>query len=295
MKKLSEYYQNRKDELLPELMIKKSIQQVIEVFQDEIKRLSNIDSDYIGELTVPQARVASRKLGELYSTFNLLSTVGQQDLIPQQYTQDTASLVFKDNVEIRTKLVLISVGTGAILGRLLVPWLMFVLIVLIFVYYFLGLKKKPRKSPKPHVYEEFHSINLKTVDAILDYLQERFEDIDKQVANVESKPKDTTPSEPKLEDHPNLLEFLQKLMGEAHQEEAQLPKLTGQRINDLEMFLQWHGIETEFYHPSEGDNAWSKFDFEPSLDPNLKEAITIQPAFIKDDCVLLRGLVFQPS
>ena len=346
-----EHYQKRKDELLPKLRTKKSTEQAIEVVQDEIKRLSNIDSDYIGGLTVPQARLASRKLGELCSTFNLLSTVGQQDLTPQLYTQHTADLVSKDTSEATTNLVMTSGGAGAIVGSLIAiglseqgikssltkfnqnlqylcqsnnnnlikrveslcesrtnltdvgkglftnsitGLLLGAGIAVIFVY-LLVLKKKPRQEMKTIVPPvESSRINQQSVDAILDYLQERFEAIDKEVASVDSKPKDITPK-PKLEDHPDLLEFFQKLMGEAHQEEAQLPKFTRQRIDELEMFLQWHGIETEFYHPSQGKNAWSKFDFEPSLNPNVKEAITIKPALVKGDLVLLRGLVFQPS
>ncbi|MDJ0900277.1 MAG: hypothetical protein QNJ55_15850 [Xenococcus sp. MO_188.B8] len=122
MKKLSEYYQNREDELLSKLKTKKSTQQVIEVVQDEIKRLSNIDSDYIGGLTVPQARVASRKLGEIDSTFNLLSRVGQQDSIPQLDISDTTRLVSKDTSEAIKNLVLIG-EAGAIVGSLIAMWL----------------------------------------------------------------------------------------------------------------------------------------------------------------------------
>ncbi|MDJ0900276.1 MAG: hypothetical protein QNJ55_15845 [Xenococcus sp. MO_188.B8] len=135
-------------------------------------------------------------------------------------------------------------------------------------------------------------INSQSVDAILDYLQERLETIDQEVASVDDKPKDITPK-PKLEDHQDLLEWLQKLMGETRQEQAQLPKFTRQRIDELGMILKFHGVEAEFYQASEEEDTWSKFDFEPSLNPNIKEYITIKPALIKGDRVLLRGLVYQ--
>lgn len=163
------------------------------------------------------------------------------------------------------------------------------ILAVIFVYQ----RNRKRRKDKPITnLAPTHKTHLEGVEAIASYLRNKFEFIDSEVAEEANRIEQKPPT-PKLEDHLNLLEVLQNLMGEARDEQAQLPKLTKKRIEELSKLLKRDGIEVEFYQPHMKDS--SKFDLVPSSDSALKEYITLKPALVKGNKVLLRGRVVKPA
>jgi hypothetical protein len=57
--------------------------------------------------------------------------------------------------------------------------------------------------------------------------------------------------------------------------------------------LRNHGIEARVYQPTENESLM--FYFEPSIDPENTEYITLKHALIKDNKVLLPGYVIEPT
>ncbi|ARV58735.1 hypothetical protein BZZ01_08860 [Nostocales cyanobacterium HT-58-2] len=134
------------------------------------------------------------------------------------------------------------------------------------------------------------------INKLLDYLDQAFQSIDLTVAayggTEEKAPK------PGLENHLDLLEYLQDLMADALDGQTQLPTAVRRRIEQAGTILRRYGIETRVYQPTEEQDldteAWSMFYFEPSLDPQITDYITLKHAFVKDDQVLLPGSVVEP-
>ncbi|MBW4632197.1 MAG: hypothetical protein KME30_09925 [Iphinoe sp. HA4291-MV1] len=135
------------------------------------------------------------------------------------------------------------------------------------------------------------------IDKLLDHLHQAFQSIDLTVAayggTEEKAPK------PGLENYLDLLEYLQDLMADALDEQNQLPTAVRRRIEQAATILRRYGIETRVYQPTQEQDvdgyAWSMFYFEPSLDSQMIDYITLKHAFVKDDQVLLPGSVVEPT
>jgi len=79
MKTLVFYYQEIKEKLKSQLEAVETTEQVVLIVQDEINKLADFNSDYIGGLTPPQARLATVMLKELNQYTNILILVKLQD------------------------------------------------------------------------------------------------------------------------------------------------------------------------------------------------------------------------
>ncbi|GAA6617869.1 hypothetical protein [Scytonema sp. NUACC26] len=164
-----------------------------------------------------------------------------------------------------------------------------VILVVIFGYL---LKRKQRQEQQTTDLRRTKKTRLEGVDNILPFLKQKFEAIDSEVASETNKT-ELKPPTPQLEDHIDLLEFLQSFLGVARREEAEIPVSTNKRIEELIEFLYFKGIEVEFYQPGVSDR--SKFEFVPSINSELKEHLTSKPALVKGNQVLLQGRVFTPT
>ena len=129
---------------------------------------------------------------------------------------------------------------------------------------------------------------------LLTYLYNNFQSIDQTVLVYGAKEEKT--NQPDLENNLDLLEYLQELMADALDEETQLPISVRRRIEQAITILRNYGIEAKVYQPSlETEKAWDMFYFEPSIDPNVTDYVTLKHAFVKDERVLLPGSVIEPA
>ncbi len=130
-------------------------------------------------------------------------------------------------------------------------------------------------------------------EVVLENLSAIFRVIDNVVGQFSQAP---AIPKPQLEDHPDILEYLQELVGDAEMAKSQLPKPIQSRIKQASGVLRKYGINLQYYQPKmnqEKAELW--FDFEKSLDPNIKKAYTLFPAFVKGENVLLAGRVVVPT
>ena len=96
------------------------------------------------------------------------------------------------------------------------------------------------------------------------------------------------------EDRRDLLEFLQRLMGDAHTGDT---ALLAERLEGLPQVMERYGMRYVYYDPgmpSRSPAARRLFKFEPSLDPGQRQPQTLLPAVVQGDEVLFRGLVTEP-
>jgi hypothetical protein len=134
------------------------------------------------------------------------------------------------------------------------------------------------------------------IEKLLDHLYQAFQSIDLTVGAYGDQEKVPKPG---LENHLDLLEYLQDLMADGLDEQTQLPTAVRRRIEQAATILRRYGIETRLYQPIDEQEmdieAWSMFYFEPSLDPEITNYITLKHAFVKDDQVILPGSVVEPT
>ncbi|KYC41584.1 hypothetical protein WA1_16175 [Scytonema hofmannii PCC 7110] len=138
-------------------------------------------------------------------------------------------------------------------------------------------------------------INL-NIDKLLDHLHQAFHSIDLTVAAYGVR--EDKASKLGLENNLDLLEYLQDLMADALDKQTQLSTDVRRRIEQAATILRHYGIETRVYQPLQEENldieALSMFYFEPSLDPQVTDYITLKHAFVKDNQVILPGSVIEP-
>ncbi len=342
MKTLVFHYQGIKGRLKSQLEAVETTEQVVQIVQDEINKLADFNSDYIGGLTPPQARLAIVMLKELNQYTNILILVKLQDSTPNapatsnsdanshlgsnidltelasntlspftkifqidknlqvltspNYYKQALLQQVQQNREVTTSIIasgivgtlaggylwgLIGAITGGVIGKIVQS------------------KKSPEDKniaslPEPRKNEVKIGIDI---DRLLDYLYQAFQSIDMTVSAYGVK--EEKASLPGLENNLDLLEYLQDLMADALDEQTQLPMTVRRRISQATTILRHYGIQARVYQPSEeqllGIEAESMFYFEPSLDPEITDYITLKHAFVKDDQVLLPGYVIEPT
>jgi hypothetical protein len=297
MKKLITCYQEIKDELEKRINSATDTNQIVQILQNEVRRLSDVSGEYIENLTSPQARIALEMLDMLQECCGALMVVRIQELRLDGPVSGEQS---KNKGKHKTKVTreFLSSVTGSTLagvvtrgfGGGVVGAAIGTGVGIIF--------SKTRKKPDAESFQN-PVINLEVdVSALLSKFYQALDTIDRAVIAQGELFKQTTPK-PSLENYQELLKFFQDLMGESSDEQDQLPLFTRKRLEQIPMILKHYGIETKVYqHNGESTsvlNAQSMFDFEPSLNPEHIEYVTLKPAFIKGEQVLLRGQVIEPA
>lgn len=136
------------------------------------------------------------------------------------------------------------------------------------------------------------------INSLLSQLYQAFQSIDLSVGAYGNKNKEEKGSLPGLENNLDLLEYLQELMADGLDEDIQLPVGMRRRIAQATTVLRHYGIEALVYQHTQESDADRvddlMFYFEPSIDPEITEHITLKHALVKDGRVLLPGCVIEP-
>jgi len=125
---------------------------------------------------------------------------------------------------------------------------------------------------------------------LLDNLADALNTIDLAVTSAEQvkKPLDASG----IEEMPELLNVVQRLMGASFLEK---PQMALELTKLLPQILMEQGIRSQIYRPDEEHSNREFFDFEPSIDRAAKDYVTITPALVKGDRLLRRGRVIEPA
>lgn len=335
MKTLASHYQKIKQKLKSRLDATNTVDEVVTIVREEINQLTDLNGEYIKELTPPQARLARNMLEGMKENIQILASVELQEnsvdipdksfdisevqaelnknvlsplnnaiqtqkniqnwTSPNYYKQIVLKPIQKSRVIVSSLLAAGLAGTleggikwglvGAGIG--LVSGGVFSKVV----------KQKQLTQTDFNIQEEVIQNQPKIIidtNKLLNYLYQNFQSIDQTVLAYGAKEEKS--SQPDLENNLELLEYLQELMADALDEETQLPISVRRRIEQAITILRRYGIEAKVYQPDISANkAWDMFYFEPSIDPNITDYVTLKHAFVKDEKVLLPGSVIEPS
>ncbi|MBF2064039.1 MAG: hypothetical protein IGS39_06385 [Calothrix sp. C42_A2020_038] len=310
MTTLINYYQQIKDKLTSQLQQTMAPEVAVKIIQTEINALTDINSEYMQSLTPPQARLARRMLQSLSQYTSVLLLVKPQidnGVYQPTFTELTTKLVspIKNAVLAPNyKQVLIqkvqqsrefisSLLAGGLAGVLEGGWYWGLIGAAIggITGGTIAQVIKPKKDKENLALEasqpEIANVNI-DIDKLLNYLYQALQSIDITVTayrNEDKIPRDG------IEKNLDLLEYLQDLMADGLDDNIQLPVTVRRRIEQAASILRHHGIEARTYQPNADQ---SMFYFEPSLDADVNDYITLKHALIKDNRVLIPGYVIEP-
>lgn len=296
MKTLFTLFSKERSELETEIDKATNPEQVVKLVQN---RLDNLEKSYVGGLNVAQVRLASFFLDTLRQSIGTLTAASETKLVepePQQVANQ-ATRFPSNSLILKVLQGLISIS---ILGSLFSltqnapgAWMAILLVtVLVGLEVVLQLDKgkqdnssaslQLREAPQPIV-----QIDSKV---LLDNLADALSTIDLAVTSAQEvkKPLDASG----IEEVPELLNLVQRLMGASFLEK---PQMALELTKLLPQILMGQGIQAQIYRPDEECSYREYFDFEPSIDPAAKEYVTITPALVKGDRLLRRGRVIEPA
>jgi hypothetical protein len=333
MTTLINYYQEIKEKLKSQLEANATPEAVAKIIQTEVNKLADIDSEYIQSLTPPQARLARVMLQSLSESASILilvkpqmdatnvnaieisnnkSTLSEltsqalspitkivetqqnlQNLTSPNYYKQTIVQKLQQSREIYSSLL-----AGSLAGTLEGGWTWGLVGAIIgavsgSVIFFWNTKvASPKKSSENNkIITAKPILKITTdIDKLLNYIYQSLQLIDITVASYSSNEKQLKPG---IENNLDFLEYLQDLMADALDKNTQIPISVRRRIEQAATILRRNGIETRLYQPDQEQD--SMFYFEPSLDTETTDYITLKHAFIKDNQVLLPGYVIEPA
>lgn len=304
MSTLENYYTQIETKLCQEIKRATALEQVVQIIQDEIRIISHHDSEYILGLTDSQRTLAWERLESLSKSFNILTAIK----LPQVHAEENSQSHHhkphhKDN---SNQEMIRNIGIGALSGGIAgtltgVP----IVGTAVGIAVGAGVGVASNLMPKN---EETEKVESKTTvenevprlrinpDLILSNLSQGFKEIDLAVARcLEDRKKQ--PDKPSLDKLTDVLEVLQDLMGEELDDQNQIPALVSKQLKRIPSVLRHYGMEARVYQPKGEPSSqdWAMFEFEPSLEPDLQEYVTMKPAFVKGDEVILQGRVIEPT
>jgi hypothetical protein len=270
--------------------------QVVKLVQT---RLDNLERSYVGQLNMTQVRLASFFLETLRQSIATLTAANETKVAepePQQTTNpakrfSTKSIILKVLQGLICLGILESLfsltrnAPGAWMDILLVS-----LLVGLEIVSQIDKKDRSNSPTTPQLVEASRPIVQVDSKVLLDNLSEALSTIDLAVASAEEvkKPLDSSG----IEELPELLNLLQRLMGASFLEK---PQMAMQLTKLLPQILMEQGIQAQIYQADDPRSNREYFDFEPSIDPAAKDYVTITPALLKGDRLLRRGRVIEPA
>lgn len=272
-------------------------EQVVMLVQNQ---LNTLESSYIGGLSVSQVRLAAFFLDALRQSVATLAAANPTN--PMRVTTPEPESEDQTGRRLSPKRLILKVLQGLICIGILdslfnlssdAPgaWLDILLMALLVGLEVVSqLDKSSLENPSDTPESNASQLTLR-IDSqvLLDNIAEALNTIDLAVAQAQGGKK--TVEENAIEEQPELLNLLQRLIGASFLEK---PQMALELTKLIPQILIEQGIEAKLYQPDDVKSQREYFDFEPSINPNAKEYITIAPALVKGDRLLRRGRVIEP-
>ncbi|WP_414512926.1 hypothetical protein [Nostoc sp. PCC 9305] len=293
MKTITSLFSEERNQLQIDIDNTIGIEQIVKLVQ---KRLDNLERIYIEKLNLAQVRLASFFLDTLRQSIATLAAANYLQVAPTEQRQitNTGTKLFSSRFILKLLKGLIYIG---ILGSLFSltkttagAWMAILLTSLLIgleIVLQLESNKQQNNSISEGVLELPQPILRIDSKVFLDHLGDALNTIDLAVARLEESNKHE--GDLAIEELPELLNFLQRLMGASKLDK---PQMAYELAKLLPQILMSQGINAQIYR-SNSDRDY--FDFEPSIDPDTKEHVTLTPALLKGDRLIRRGRVIEPA
>ena len=284
--KLLTLFSEERSQLQTEIDKTTDVELVVQLVQNCIDRL---ERTYISQLTVAQIRLASFFLELLQQSIATLAAAHPTPVAPPQTQPIDPKSSPRLILKLSQALVCLVIFSSLFSLTKTAPgaWMAIALTgVLVGLEVTLQLDQEPA-APQLELPPPTLQIDSKV---LLDHVADALNLIDLAVARAGNgnQPLD----EQGLEELPELLNFLQRLMGLSFLER---PQMMNELAKLLPQILMEQGIRAQIYRSHDPQSSREYFDFEPSIDPSTQEFVTITPALLKGDRLLRRGRVIEPA
>lgn len=295
MKTLLTLFGKGRGELQTELDQATSLEQVVKLVQN---RLDDLKTMYIGDLSVTQARLALFFLDTLRQSIASLTAANNTKVSGSDPQQTISKTWFSDNgLILRLLQALICVGILASLFSLTrsapLAWMTILLLSVLIGLEALQLGNLNQENSAGSLMPASAPQLTMRVDSkvLLDNLGDALNTIDRAISQAEQvkKPEGSTSG---IEEMPELLNFIQMLIGASSREN---PEMTHELSKLIPQILMEQGIRVQSYRPSDEHSSRGYFDFEPPIDQSAKDYVTLAPALLKGEQVIRRGRVIEPA
>lgn len=293
MKTITSLFSEERNQLQTDIDNTIGIEQIVKLVQN---RLDNLERIYIEKLNLAQVRLASFFLDTLRQSIATLAAANYLQVAPTEQRQitNTGTKLFSSRFILKLLKGLIYIG---ILGSLFSltktnpgAWMAILLTSLLIgleIVLQLESNNQQNNSISEGLLELPQPILRVDSKVFLDCLGDALNTIDLAVARLEEGNKHE--GDLAIEELPELLNFLQRLMGASKLDK---PQMAHELAKLLPQILMSQGINAQIYR-SNSDRDY--FDFEPSIDPDTKEHVTLTPALLKGDRLIRRGRVIEPA
>lgn len=297
MKTLLTLFSKERSELQTQIEQATSVEQVVKLVQS---RLDNLERSYVGELSVAQVRLVSFFLETLRQSLATLTAANETKVEKPEAQPSTDQAKWFSSKSLILKILqgLICIGILDSLFSLAQhapgAWMDILLVSLL-----VGLEVVSQLDKREHRADTSDSSQLMEalqpvvqVDSniLLDNIADALNTIDQAVVRTQDVQKQLDASG--IEELPELLNLVQRLMGASFLEK---PQMALELTKLLPQLLMEQGIRSHLYQPEDEQSKREYFDFEPSIDPTAKDYVTITPALLKGDRLLRRGRVIEPA
>ncbi len=295
MKTITSLFSEERKQLQTDIDNTTNIEQIVKLVQN---RLDHLERIYIEKLNLAQVRLASFFLDTLRQSIATLAAANYLQVAPTEQRQITnpATNFFANRLILKLLQGLIYIG---ILGSLFSltkttpgAWMAILLASIL-----LGLEvvlqldlNNQQNSMSEKLLELPQPILQVNSKVFLDHLGDALNTIDLAVARVEESNK--YEDDLAIEELPELLNFLQRLMGASKLDK---PQMAYELAKLLPQILMSQGINAQIYRANDPHSDRGYFDFEPSIDPDTKDHVTLTPALLKGDRLIRRGRVIEPA
>ena len=272
-----------------------SLEQVVQLVQNQ---LDGVEKIYISDLSVAQMRLVSSFLETLRYSINTLVAINET-----QVSKPPPEQIFNQVIHFSSKKLTLKLLQGltyiGILGTLFsnarfAPgvWVTILLTsLLIGLEVALELDKDENRSDYPQSGGAPQRNLCVDSKVLIDNIADALNTIDIAVTST-TEVKKTFDFEG-IEELPELMNFLQRLLGASLVEK---PQMIVELTKLLPQILMEQGIRALVYKPNDKHSQSREyFDFEPNIDDSAQEYITITPALWKGDRLLRRGRVIEPA
>lgn len=296
MKTLLTLFSKERGELQAEIEQAANPEQVVKLVQT---RLDTLQRNYSGDRSVAQVRLASFFLDILRQSINTLKATNETRVLDPKSQKITNSVTQFSSNKIILKVLQGLIGIS-ILGSLFSlaqetpgAWMgILLMLVLGGLEVVLQLDKGKLENHLDVTQPVAVPQAIVQIDSkiLVDHLADALNTIDLAVNGAEQvkKPLDSS----RLEELPELLNVIQKLMGASFLEK---PQMALELTKLLPQILMEQGIRVQIYQPNNKNSGREYFDFEPNIDHFATDYVTITPALFKGDRLLRRGRVIEPA
>ncbi|MHC5609495.1 MAG: hypothetical protein ACYTXA_00250 [Nostoc sp.] len=295
MKTITSLFSEERKQLQTDIDNTTNIEQIVKLVQN---RLDHLERIYIEKLNLAQVRLASFFLDTLRQSIATLAATNYLQVAPTEQRRITnpATNFFANRLILKLLQGIIYIG---ILGSLFSltkttpgAWMAILLAsILLGLEVVLQLDLNNQQNSMSEKLLELPQPILRVDSKVfLDHLGDALNTIDLAVARVEESNK--YEDDLAIEELPELLNFLQRLMGASKLDK---PQMAYELAKLLPQILMSQGINAQIYRANDPHSDRGYFDFEPSIDPDTKDHVTLTPALLKGDRLIRRGRVIEPA